>query len=237
MAIETITFNTTNEFLTLDAQLKNDKKKNNSLIQKAKELGIDVEQFYIYNENKECIGIDTVKLNAAIQEVNNKKAQETQTQNYERDTFVPSSEKRPQIEEKEEAKDFKKAIDYEYTNAALKYAKTLDSDSLSTSKEGKLNDKWQEIKSDEEKLTSITTPNTTVLEGVKEFITSLSGLINDTKHFNMNKEKESDFSLETVRDIEDKNNNIEVYGTNIFTANPFKSTLETFDYEYEDVAV
>ena len=34
-----------------------------------------------------------------------------------------------------------------------------------------------------------------------------------------------------------KNNNIEVYETNIFTSNPFKSAVETFDYEDEELAV
>ena len=78
-----------------------------------------------------------------------------------------------------------------------------------------------------------------VLEGVKEFVTNLTNLINSTKNYNAEKatEKDSYFSLETIRDIEDKNNAIEVYGTNIFNSNPFKSAFGTFSEEEYEMAV
>ena len=43
--------------------------------------------------------------------------------------------------------------------------------------------------------------------------------------------------METTRDIEDKNNLIEVYEANIFNSNPFKSAFETFTEEDEQIAV
>ncbi len=239
MAIEPINLNTTNEFLTMDAKIKNDKKKTNPLVQKGKELGINVEQFYIYNEKNECVGIDTVKLNAAIQESKSKKDQDTQTPNYDLDSFVTSNEKITKAEKKEKAKDFQAIIDDEYTDAALKYADSLNQHAYSTTKEGKLADAWDSIQADANKLTSFTASNTTVLEGVKEFVTNLTNLINSTKNYNAEKatEKDSYFSLETIRDIEDKNNAIEVYGTNIFNSNPFKSAFGTFSEEEYEMAV
>lgn len=242
MAIEKINLNSTQDGITLNVNVSSEKKQqNNPLVIRAQELGINVEAYYVYNDKNECTGVDNVKLNAAIQEAMQAQTTAIDNNKFEYDSFeftktddVYTSE----LNDKE-AKSSQKTIDNEYTNAALKYAQSLDPDALSTSEEGRLVNQWETIEADANKLTSFTAPNTTVLEGVKEFITNLTGLINSTKHYNVSKdiEKESCVSIDTTRDIEDKNNNIEVYETNIFTSNPFKSAVETFDYEDEELAV
>lgn len=242
MAIEKINLNSTQDGITLNVNVSSEKKQqNNPLVIRAQELGINVEAYYVYNDKNECTGVDNVKLNAAIQEAMQAQTTAIDNNKFEYDSFeftktddVYTSE----LNDKE-AKSSQKTIDNEYTNAALKYAQSLDPDALSTSEEGRLVNQWETIEADANKLTSFTAPNTTVLEGVKEFITNLTGLINSTKHYNASKdiEKESCVSIDTTRDIEDKNNNIEVYETNIFTSNPFKSAVETFDYEDEELAV
>ena len=240
MTIERINIKKTQDNTQINSTKTNEKKKeNNPIVSKALELGINVESYYIYDENNECIGIDIVKLNAAIKEAmqiqnqqNNKKEEDT----FEKKTNSDSIEK---TDSKTEVKSLQNNIDKAYTEAVIKYAKSLDEDALSTSKEGKLSDEWEAIKADNYKLTSSTTSNTTVLEGVKEFVTNLTNLINSTKNYNAEKatEKDSYFSLETIRDIEDKNNAIEVYGTNIFNSNPFKSAFGTFSEEEYEMAV
>ena len=240
MAIERINIQKTQDNTQINSTKTNEKKKeNNPIVSRALELGINVEAYYIYDENNECIGIDIVKLNAAIKEAmqiqnqqNNKKEEDT----FEKKTNSDSIEK---TDSKTEAKSLQNNIDKAYTEAVIKYARSLDEDALSTSKEGKLSDEWEAIKADNYKLTSSTTSNTTVLEGVKEFVTNLTNLINSTKNYNAEKatEKDSYFSLETIRDIEDKNNAIEVYGTNIFNSNPFKSAFGTFSEEEYEMAV
>ena len=240
MTIERINIKKTQDNTQINSTKTNEKKKeNNPIVSKALELGINVESYYIYDENNECIGIDIVKLNAAIKEAmqiqnqqNNKKEEDT----FEKKTNSDSIEK---TDSKTEVKSLQNNIDKAYTEAVIKYAKSLDEDALSTSKEGKLSDEWEAIKADNYKLTSSTTSNTTVLEGVKEFVTNLTNLINSTKNYNAEKatEKDSYFSLETIRDIEDKNNAIEVYETNIFSSNPFKSAFGTFSEEEYEMAV
>lgn len=240
MTIERINIKKTQDNTQINSTKTNEKKKeNNPIVSKALELGINVKSYYIYDENNECIGIDIVKLNAAIKEAmqiqnqqNNKKEEDT----FEKKTNSDSIEK---TDSKTEAKSLQNNIDKAYTEAVIKYARSLDEDALSTSKEGKLSDEWEAIKADNYKLTSSTTSNTTVLEGVKEFVTNLTNLINSTKNYNAEKatEKDSYFSLETIRDIEDKNNAIEVYGTNIFNSNPFKSAFGTFSEEEYEMAV
>ena len=212
----------------------------NYLVSKAQSLGINIEEYYIYDENNECIGIDTAKLNTAVQEAMKTEQAKKENNQYQDDSFERTETTSAYtIEETDsKAKSSKNTIDEEYRNAAVKYAQSINLNAESISEEGKLVKQWEEIESDANKLTSATASNTTVLEGVKEFITTLTGLINDTKNYKAKEdEKESNISLETERDIQDKNNDIEVYGTNFFTDNPFKSALETFDIEEDDVAV
>lgn len=242
MVLERINLTTQDSKLVNTSKSK-EKQQNNPIVAKALELGINVEAYYTYDENNECTGIDTVKLNAAIQEAMQTKKAQDNSKYYEADSFEITTNNTMQSKEetKTEVKNIQKDIDKEYTEAAVKYVNSLDPNASSNTKEGKLTDEWEAIKSDANKLTSFTAPNTTVLEGVKEFITTLTGLINTTKNYNAEKEdtKESSLTLETAGDIEDKNNEIEVYETNIFSSNPFKSAFETFleEEEEEQVAV
>lgn len=242
MAIERINIQKTQDNTQINSTKTNEKKKeNNPIVSRALELGINVEAYYIYDENNECIGIDIVKLNAAIKKAMQMQIQTQQNNKNEEDTFEkePDTESSDKANINTEAKNLQNNIDKAYTEAVIKYARSLDEDALSTSKEGKLSDEWEAIKADNYKLTSSTTSNTTVLEGVKEFITNLTNLVNTTKNYTSKAEEEKDsyFSLETIRDIEDKNNAIEVYGTNIFNSNPFKSAFGTFSEEEYEMAV
>lgn len=242
MVLERINLTTQDGKLANTSKSK-EKQQNNPIVAKAIELGINVEAYYTYDENNECTGIDTVKLNAAIQEAIQAKKAQSNSKYYEADSFEITTNNTVQTKEetRTEFKNIQKDIDKEYTEAAVKYVNSLDPNASLNTEEGKLTDEWEAIKSDANKLTSFTAPNTTVLEGVKEFITTLTGLINTTKNYNAEKEdsKESSLTLETVGDIEDKNNEIEVYETNIFSSNPFKSAFGTFleEEEEEEVAV
>lgn len=241
MAVERINLSTKKENLSINTMKTNEKQQNNPIITKALELGINVEAYYTYNENNECTGIDTVKLNTAIQEAMQVQNLQSNKNGYQDDTFeiTTGAEKKTEEEIKTEAKNSQNNIDTAYTEAAVKYADSLNQKAKSTSEEGKLTSQWDSLQAEAYKLTSSTTSNTTVLEGVKEFITNLTNLINTTKNYNAEKEneKESSLSLETAGDIEDKNNTIEVYEANIFTSNPFKSAFETFMEEDEEIAV
>lgn len=241
MAVERINLSTKKDNLSITTMKTNEKQQNNPIITKALELGINVEAYYTYNENNECTGIDTLKLNAAIQEAMQVQNLEGNKNGYQDDTFeiTTGAEKKTEEEIKTEAKNSQNNIDTAYTEAAVKYADSLNQKAKSTSEEGKLTSHWDSLQAEAYKLTSSTTSNTTVLEGVKEFITNLTNLINTTKNYNAEKEneKESSLSLETAGDIEDKNNTIEVYEANIFTSNPFKSAFETFIEEDEEIAV
>ena len=241
MAVERINLSTKKENLSINTMKTNEKQQNNPIITKALELGINVEAYYTYNENNECTGIDTVKLNAAIQEAMQVQNLQSNKNGYQDDTFeiTTGAEKKTEEEIKTEAKNSQNNIDTAYTEAAVKYADSLNQKAKSTSEEGKLTSQWDSLQAEAYKLTSSTISNTTVLEGVKEFITNLTNLINTTKNYNAEKEneKESSLSLETAGDIEDKNNTIEVYEANIFTSNPFKSAFETFIEEDEEIAV
>ena len=85
-------------------------------------------------------------------------------------------------------------------------------------------------------MTSATASNTTILEGLKEFISSLTELQNITKHYKAQKEakadKETIASLKTQRDILDENNEIKVYETNFF-----HSAVNVYDAEDDAVSV
>lgn len=211
---------------------------NSYLINKAQSLGISVEAYYIYDENNQVTGIDTAKLNAAIQEAMQAQKQKAENNQYQDDTFEKTTVDTVDATAvaKSKAKSSQNTIDAEYSNAALKYAESLNFNADSTSEEGKLAAGWDAIEADANRLTSATASNTTVLEGVKEFITTLTGLINDTKNYNAQKEgeKASNISFDTERDIQDKNNDIEAHETNFFTSNPFQSAFETFGIEEEE---
>ncbi len=239
MTVDVINLNSNQEGFTNLTRNK-DIGNTNSLILKAKQLGINLEGYYTYNDQNELSGINSAKLNAAIIEAMKLEAEKNSNSNLQTDSFTKAVEGETDKNiEKVEAKSSKKEIDNEYSDALIKYARTINDDAYSTTEEGQLAEEWRDIKAEVEKLTSSTAPNTTVLEGVKEFIVNLTGLVNKTKNYNAEKEdaKESSLTLETVGDIEDKNNAIKVYQTNIFSSNPFKSAFETFLEEEEQVAV
>ena len=140
---------------------------------------------------------------------------------------------------KKETKNSKKEIENNFDDAVKKYSEFFDIDAKSTTQEGKIAKQWEEAEAKANKLTSVTASDTTILEGVKEFITKLTNLVNDTKNFKASEEfeadKESAISLNTLRDLQERQNKISVYTEdaeeeNILGNNPFlKSAFETTD--------
>ncbi len=213
---------------------------NELLVSKAKALGIDVKKYYVYDEQGNQTGIDYSKLNMAI---NLKKEEQNNISNNNSgsDTFYSSmTETQSSVDNnKKEAKNSKKEIENNFDDAVKKYSEFFDIDAKSTTQEGKIAKQWEEAEAKANKLTSVTASDTTILEGVKEFITKLTNLVNDTKNFKASEEfeadKESAISLNTLRDLQERQNKISVYTEdaeeeNILGNNPFlKSAFETTD--------
>ncbi|MCD7739785.1 MAG: hypothetical protein LUH11_00340 [Candidatus Gastranaerophilales bacterium] len=207
------------------------------LVAKANQLGIDVSNFYTTDVQSGETTINTQKLNVAIQEATKQKVKD-----LDNDTFVKTNDGSEYTKEEAKAQieTDKKTINTEY-NANVRYIKDIKNDSQTSNDEEALVDKWNSIKSEANVLTSVTASNTTVLEGVKEFINSFKKLVNETKSFDKDKDcDEADTSVSmTDKNIFSEGNSIKVYEmedeSNTLGNNPFfDSAFKTFDYQEEE---
>ncbi len=241
MAVENISTASIRNSNTTAAQNSNE-----MLITKAKSLGINVNNYYVYSYGVQGnqAEIDYSKLSTAIASKQEEQANSSETADA-NDSFestlygIQSSDNNT-----DNAKESKKEISSNFDEAINKYSNFYDSKAISNTREGQIAAEWEDITFEANKLTSVTASDTTILEGVKEFITKLTNLVNDTKSFKASddteKNKESAVSLNTIRDLMEKENKISVYSenaeeTNILGNNPFmKSAFETADYETEE---
>lgn len=225
-----------------EEMLKKESNNSNSLlIAKAQELGINVSKYYTYDEEGKVESIDTASLNAEIAKTTQEKKALEKT---EIDSFnkTADGQKSPVEEEQAKVASLKNSINSEYNKALTEYANSFNKDADSTTDEGKLADKWAEIKAKSTKFIGVDASNTTVLEGAKEFINNICKVVNETKMTVDKKadEKESVFSIESKEEIELKENKIEAYGTiaedntNPFAGVYLKSAMETFGVEEEE---
>jgi len=217
----------------------------NAIVAKAMSLGIQVESYFIYDEEGNVKDIDLQKLNIAIKEAEQKENKNVEKQE-ETDEFVKGAANKNEVNaeiENKKAKESKETIDKDYNDAVAKYLSTINMDADKNTQEGHIAAEWQYMKEKEFRLTSADAANVTVLEGVRSFITNLTNLVNETKSFgaekNSEKAKDSFFSTKTVNEIQNENNKIEAhetkYNENPFVNNPFyNSVLKSFAPEEEE---
>lgn len=198
--------------------------------------GINGSDYRIYDDNGQCIGIDY------SQYVADKKAQEESEEEKipavkkeKRDEFIKESEEKKAAEiESIQSKYATEKIDSNYKDALIKYASLLSKGN--TEEETKIVNQWTAIREEANKLTSVTASNTTVLEGVKEFIDNITNLANITKHYKSQKDekdrKETLISIKSAEDIRNEKNKVQVYETNFF-----KSAVNVYDAEDDAIAV
>ena len=209
------------------------------LVTRAELLGIDVEEYYEYDDEGNVTGVDIQKLSAAINEAMS--AQTNTTAVSQDDEFVRTTA--VEDEENQEADELQTTIDKDYNKAVMNYLPGINMDADSLSDEGKIVDEWENIREQADKLTSVDASNATVLQGVNSFLEELETLVKTTKYFvaekNSEEEANSFLSLKTIEDIQDEQNAIQTYEAeqhdNPFASNPFyNSALTTFTLEDEE---
>lgn len=193
-------------------------------------------QYYIYDENGNYLGFDYARYVADQQAENiNQEEEIPAIKKEQRDEFIKKSEEKKTADiETIQSTYASSKIDKQYKEAALKYVALLNK--ANSEEEAKIVQEWSAIREQANKLTSVTASNTTVLEGIKEFISSLTSLENTTKHFKTQKDendkKDTIISMKNARDIRDEKNKIKVYESNFF-----KSAVNVYDTEDDAIAV
>ncbi len=196
------------------------------LLHKAAKYGINTNEFRTFDEDGNAIGYDYAKLSAAITEAKEKEAKTT-TVDAKTDEFHRESKTKKESEiEVIQTQYAADKIDKEFKDV-IKYANLMKK-TVEPSQESNIAKQWDAMRAEAHKLTSVTADNTTVLEGVKEFIINIKELVADTKNAKADKdakfEKETAISIKTARDIQDKRNKVQVYDTNFFN-----SVMKTID--------
>lgn len=213
------------------------------LISKAQNLGINVSKYCTYDEDGKLKEIDTASLNAEVAKV---KQEKKSLENAEADSFCKSgNNKDTKLTEVDNTKatTLKHSAENEYKNALMQYASTINNKADSTTEEGKVAEKWEELKAHSQKYIGVCSSNATVLEGAKDFISSIYKVVNDTKSTAEKQdrfEKETALSVDSQEEISFKNNKLEVYdtkaedNTNIFADTYLKSAMKAFGIEVEE---
>lgn len=213
------------------------------LISKAQNLGINIGKYCTYDEDGKLKEIDTAALNAEVAKV---KQEKKALENSEADSFSKNSnaqDAKLTEEDKSKATSLKHSAENEYKQALMQYANAINDKADSTTEEGKTAEKWEELKATSQKYLGVTSSNTTVLEGAKEFINSIYKVVNDTKS-TIDKqdrfEKETALSVDSQEEISFKDNKVEVYDTeaeddtDVFADAYLKSAMKTFGIEVEE---
>lgn len=237
------------KFFSENCEFKKDSKgeANSTLISKAQDLGINVSRFCTYDENGTLEKVDTAGLNAAIAKATQeqKKLDDKNT-----DTFSKRTEDKALTdEEKSKAKNIQDNTDDEYKKALMAYAGSLKNAISGTAEADKIKSEWNDIKEKSNKYIGVDASETTVLEGAKEFINTIQGLVNTTKNSieteRKNEQRASIMSLKSEEEYSFEENKMETYGTaaedntNPFADISFKSAMNTFyqeDEEKEEIA-
>lgn len=217
--------------------LKQDSKSNASsyLISEAMKLGISVDTYCKTDEEGKIEVSDRIGLLEAIKEAKNKQEGKNETQI---DAFVSSTQKADNNlsdDDKKKAENFQEDIEAKIAKTQAEYDELINSKADSNTDEGRLTSSWEEAEEQSLKFIGVTASNTTVLEGAKEFINRITGIVNEAETTKVDKDKDEDAKLysDSNKNIEDTNNRVEVfslYGEDD-TNRYIHSAIDTFDVE------
>lgn len=205
------------------------------LISEAMGLGISVNAYCKTDEEGNIEISDRIGLQEAIKEAKNKKEGKNETKT---DAFVSTTKKEDNQlsdDDKIKATNFKEDIEAKIAETQAQYDELVNSKADSNTDEGRLSKTWEEAEEQSLKFIGVNASNTTVLEGAKEFINRITGIVNDAETTKIEKDKNEETGLysDSNRNIEDTNNRVEVFslygedGTNKYVTSAF----DTFDVE------
>ena len=165
---------------------------------KAEAAGLSISDYCTFDSNGNVKNIDIAKLNTDLKASRaTDEEKELQVDSFHKSEIIKNSQELKQ--KRTEADDEKTNIDAEYKDAIMKYASVLNKiDNEELQKE------WDTMKSQEQKLTSVTASSTTILEGAKEFIASLKKVISNTEQASISgiedtkKKEEDNFVLSKI---------------------------------------
>lgn len=228
MGIETISLNSKNAYTSNSSSVPASTL--DSYATKAEAAGLSISDFCTYDSNGKVKNVDIAKLNAALKTARTSEDdKETEVDSFKKSQVVKDSEDLKQ--KKADAAEEKTNIDTEYKDAMMKYASVLNKiDNDDIQKE------WDSIKTQEQKLTSVTASNTTILEGAKEFIASLKKVISSTEQASISgtdeakKKEEDNYVLSKIEKTTNEAGNI--------LDNPFfKSAYDIADKKDEGLSL
>ena len=208
---------------------------NSHLISEAMGLGISVNTYCKTDEEGNIQVTDRVGLQEAIKEAKNKKEGKNESKT---DAFISTTKKADNNlsdDDKKKAENFKEDIEAKIAKTQAEYDELVNSKADSNTDEGRLTDIWAATEEQSLKFIGATASNTTVLEGAKEFISRITGIVNEAETTKVEKDKNEETGLysDSNKNIEDTNNRVEVFklfgedSTNRY----INSTIDTFDVE------
>ena len=211
---------------------------NSHLISEAVGLGISVNTYCKTDEEGNVEVSDRIGLQEAIKEAKNKKEGKNETKT---DAFISTTKKEDNQlsnDDKIKATNFKEDIEAKIAETQAQYDELVNSKADSNTDEGRLSDTWSEAEDQALKFIGVDASNTTVLEGAKEFINRICGIVNDAETAKVEKDKNEEQSLysDSNKNIEETNNRVEVfslYGEDS-TNKYMTSAINTFDVEAND---
>ncbi len=157
----------------------------------AESAGLAMSDYYRYDTCGEICGFDMVKFNDDLQYARSSdEEKELRVDSFSKSEAIKNVQRKQQ--RKADAKVEKSNIDEEYKKALEQYAGFI-----SKTENQDVQKEWDSLKSEKQKLTSITASSTTILEGAKEFISKLTKVV-------MSTDKSSNYSdLPVKRNQED----------------------------------
>lgn len=213
-----------------------------SILSQASALGLNLDGFYDVDKDGNKV-LNMSKLLEAIKKAEDKKGGETTEAAGQADTFTKTTTSVYGTKtEAQQAKTEQEKIDEEYTKAFIEYYQTLNTSANANEEDRKAVAAWAEVKDMQYDLTKTGVTNATVIAGASDFITKLETAVDATEaanEANSNEtEVETTFSFDTQEDIENSQNEVEVYAQNaeddFFANNPFfESAYSTTVFEEE----
>lgn len=226
--------------------------KGNSQLSKAKDFCKNIEDYYIYDEKGNFVGIDYQKLySQAGEQMDEFKSMGVTLNVNSLDSFVNTAKAKKESEEEEKAKENKSIIESSSKSVTETYkevtnALNLTKGSEHAEEEAYLKSQVYNLQAISFDLTKTNASNTTIIESAKEFQYKAKKLEEDITAFqaaaSAEPEKATSFSLETEEEIYNKENElaaneVEAEIPDLLDNNPFwNNALETFAGEEEKTA-
>ena len=206
MGIETVSLNSNDVYSTSSSSVSANTIDNYT--SKAEAAGLSISEYCTLDSNGNVKNIDIAKLNSDLKASRaTDEEKELDVDSFQKSEAIKSSQELQQ--KRTDADDEKTNIDSEYKDAMMKYASVLNKiDNEDVQKE------WDSLKSQEQRLTSITASSTTILEGAKEFIASLKKVMSTTEQASISgtddtkKKEENNYVLSKIEKTTNESDNI-----------------------------